>query len=243
MVNDLTVHLVDDQEMPRRSLTFLLVSSGFAVRAYDSVSAFLDQLPISGRACLIKVMRMSHLDGLQLLERLNLLNADIPTIFVTGDGDVADGRPGHEGRSGRFHQEAIRGRGPDCRHQSGRAPQGRRLIVRSGQRKGGLSASAIDRPGTSGSGGGARWPAEQDDRLQSWYQLTDRRGSSCQRHGQDGSPQSGRIDADGPHLQRDRAPCAEQNGLACDANNNYFRLHSTKPLKPFIYGLLSIRVY
>jgi two-component system response regulator FixJ len=89
MVNDLTVHLVDDQEMPRRSLTFLLVSSGFAVRAYDSVSAFLDQLPISGRACLIKVMRMSHLDGLQLLERLSLLNADIPTIFVTGDGDVA----------------------------------------------------------------------------------------------------------------------------------------------------------
>lgn len=89
MANDLTVHLVDDQEVQRRSLTFLLVSAGFAVRAYDSASAFLEQLPISGRACLISVMRMSHLDGLRLLERLNLLNADIPTIFVTGDGDVA----------------------------------------------------------------------------------------------------------------------------------------------------------
>jgi two-component system response regulator FixJ len=89
MVNDLTVHLVDDQEIQRRSLTFLLLSSGFAVRAYDSASAFLDQLPISGRACLIKVMRLSHFDGLQLLERLHLLNADIPTILVTGDGDVA----------------------------------------------------------------------------------------------------------------------------------------------------------
>jgi two-component system response regulator FixJ len=89
MANDLTVHLVDDQEMPRRSLTFLLVSSGFAVRAYDSASAFLDQLPVSDRACLIKVMRAPHHDGLQLLEQLNLLNADIPTILVTGDGDVA----------------------------------------------------------------------------------------------------------------------------------------------------------
>jgi two-component system response regulator FixJ len=89
MANDLTVHLVDDQEIPRRSLAFLLISAGFAVRAYDSASAFLDQLPVSGRGCLVKVMRLSHLDGLQLLERMSLLNADIPTIFVTGDGDVA----------------------------------------------------------------------------------------------------------------------------------------------------------
>ncbi|WP_112945418.1 MULTISPECIES: response regulator transcription factor [unclassified Rhizobium] len=88
MANDLTVHLVDDQEIPRRSLTFLLISSGFAVRAYESASAFLDQLPVSGRACLVKVTRMSCTDGLQLLERLNALNANIPTILVGGDGDV-----------------------------------------------------------------------------------------------------------------------------------------------------------
>jgi two-component system response regulator FixJ len=89
MANDLTVHLVDEQEMPRRSLTFLLASSGFAVRVYDSASAFLDRLPTSGRACLIKVMGMSDHDGLELLAQLSLLNADIPTILVTGDGDVA----------------------------------------------------------------------------------------------------------------------------------------------------------
>lgn len=89
MTNDLTVHLVDDEEMPRRSLTILLVSAGFAVRAHDTASAFLDQLPVSGRACLITDVRMSHNDGLELLGRLRSLNADIPTIFVTGDGDIA----------------------------------------------------------------------------------------------------------------------------------------------------------
>jgi two-component system response regulator FixJ len=89
MTNDLTVHLVDDEEMPRRSLTILLVSAGFAVRVHDTASAFLDQLPVSGRACLITDVRMSHNDGLELLGRLRSLNADIPTIFVTGDGDIA----------------------------------------------------------------------------------------------------------------------------------------------------------
>jgi two-component system response regulator FixJ len=89
MTNDLTVHLVDDEEMPRRSLTILLVSAGFAVRVHDTASAFLDQLPVSGKACLITDVRMSHIDGLELLERLRSLNADIPTIFVTGDGDIA----------------------------------------------------------------------------------------------------------------------------------------------------------
>ncbi len=89
MANDLTVHIVDDEETQRRSLTFLLISAGFAVRAHDSTSAFLDQLPVSGRACIVKVMETSRRDEFQLLERLCLLDADIPTIFVARDGDVA----------------------------------------------------------------------------------------------------------------------------------------------------------
>ncbi|TCU40095.1 response regulator transcription factor [Rhizobium azibense] len=89
MANDLTVHLVDDEEPSRRSLTFLLVSAGFAVRAHESAKAFLDVVSISERACVVVDLRMPHVDLIGLLERLRRFSSDIPAIVITGHGDVA----------------------------------------------------------------------------------------------------------------------------------------------------------
>ncbi|NKJ98065.1 response regulator [Rhizobium leguminosarum bv. viciae] len=89
MANDLTIHLVDDEESLRRSVTFLLVSAGFAVRAHSCARAFLELLPLSGRNCLVTDLRMPHVDGIELLHRLHDFNADVPAIVITGRGDVA----------------------------------------------------------------------------------------------------------------------------------------------------------
>jgi two-component system response regulator FixJ len=89
MANDLTIHLVDDEESLRRSVTFLLVSAGFAVRAHSCAKAFLELLPLSGRNCLVTDLRMPHVDGIELLHRLHDFNTDVPTIVITGQGDVA----------------------------------------------------------------------------------------------------------------------------------------------------------
>lgn len=89
MANDLTIHLVDDEESLRRSLTFLLVSAGFAVRAHGCANAFLELLPLSGRSCLVTDLRMPDVDGIELLHRLRQLSADVPAIVITGQGDVA----------------------------------------------------------------------------------------------------------------------------------------------------------
>ncbi|OHV26508.1 response regulator [Rhizobium sp. RMa-01] len=89
MTNDLTIHLVDDEEALRRSLTFLLVSAGFAVRAHSCAKAFLDLLPLSGRSCLVTDLRMPDVDGIELLHRLRRFNMDVPAIVITGQGDVA----------------------------------------------------------------------------------------------------------------------------------------------------------
>ena len=89
MANDLTIHLVDDEESFRRSLTFLLVSAGFAVRTHSSAKAFLDLLPVSEKSCLITDLRMSGIDGIELLERLRHVGVDIPTIVISGHGDIA----------------------------------------------------------------------------------------------------------------------------------------------------------
>ena len=89
MTNDLTIHLVDDEEVLRRSLTFLLVSAGFAVRAHSCAKAFLDILPLSGRNCLVTDLRMPDVNGIELLHRLHRFSADVPAIVITGQGDIA----------------------------------------------------------------------------------------------------------------------------------------------------------
>jgi two-component system response regulator FixJ len=89
MANDLTIHLVDDEESLRRSLTFLLVSAGFAVRAHSCAKAFLELLPLSGRSCLVTDLCMPHINGIELLHRLQRLSMDVPAIVITGQGDIA----------------------------------------------------------------------------------------------------------------------------------------------------------
>jgi two-component system response regulator FixJ len=89
MANDLTIHLVDDEESLRRSLTFLLVSAGFAVRAHSCAKAFLERLPLSGRSCLVTDLCMPHVDGIELLHRLRRFGMDVPAIVITGQGDIA----------------------------------------------------------------------------------------------------------------------------------------------------------
>ena len=89
MANDLTIHLVDDEEALRRSLTFLLASAGFAVRAHSCANAFLDLLPLSGRNCLVTDLRMPDVNGIELLHHLRRFSADVPAIVITGQGDIA----------------------------------------------------------------------------------------------------------------------------------------------------------
>lgn len=89
MRNDLTVHVIDDEEAFRRSLTFLLASAGFAVRAHDSAAAFLQLLPLPSPACLVTDLRMPDIDGVELLKRLRKMDVEIPSIVITGVGDVA----------------------------------------------------------------------------------------------------------------------------------------------------------
>jgi len=89
MTNDLTVHVVVDDDIPRRHLIILLVSAGFAVRTHKTSSVFRNQLPMSGRACLLIDIGLAHVEAPRLLAQLRSLNVDIPTIFLSGSSNVA----------------------------------------------------------------------------------------------------------------------------------------------------------
>ena len=96
------VYLVDDEDVVREALTWLLrsrrlLSDGFA--SAEAFEAMLDARP--GRSqgwpdapsCLLLDVRMPGMSGLALFERLIErgicgVNAALPVIFLTGHGDV-----------------------------------------------------------------------------------------------------------------------------------------------------------
>ena len=87
-MDDYTVHIVDDEEAVRKSLAFMLTMNGFAVRVHDSASAFLQFAPGARDAVLITDLRMPDMSGVDLIRRLGQQKVRIPSVVITGHGDV-----------------------------------------------------------------------------------------------------------------------------------------------------------
>ncbi len=87
MTADGTVHVVDDDEAIRDSLTVLLGAAGFAVAAYPSAEAFLTGAT-HGPGCVLIDVRMPGMGGLELQEELARRGRRIPVILMTGHADV-----------------------------------------------------------------------------------------------------------------------------------------------------------
>jgi two-component system response regulator FixJ len=85
---DYVVHVVDDDETVRKSLAFLLTTAGFTVRLHESATAFLSVAPTIRNGCLITDVRMPDMSGVDLLRKLHSLPNRIPSIVITGHGDV-----------------------------------------------------------------------------------------------------------------------------------------------------------
>jgi len=86
--DDFTVHIVDDEEPVRKSLAFMLTVNGFAVRIHESATAFLQFAPGARDAVLITDLRMPDMSGVDLIRRLAALQTKIPSLVITGHGDV-----------------------------------------------------------------------------------------------------------------------------------------------------------
>jgi two-component system, LuxR family, response regulator FixJ len=82
------VHIIDDDEALRESLTFLLRTARIDVESHASAADFLNSLPHPHLHCVITDVRMPGMTGLDLLRRLRELKIDVPVIVITGHGDV-----------------------------------------------------------------------------------------------------------------------------------------------------------
>lgn len=87
-MTDPIVHVIDDDEAMRDSLSFLLDTAGFRARTYESAVAFLARRDELEPGCIVTDVRMPEMTGLDLVRRLKETGAPHPVIVITGHGDV-----------------------------------------------------------------------------------------------------------------------------------------------------------
>ncbi len=85
------VYIVDDERAVRESLEDLLASVSLRTRSFASVQEFLNSELIDAPSCLVLDVRMPGQSGMEFLGNLAQLGLRLPTIVITGHGDIAMG--------------------------------------------------------------------------------------------------------------------------------------------------------
>ena len=83
-----TVFVVDDDAVMRDALAQLLETAGLQVAAHADGPAFLAAYEADRTGCLLLDMAMPGMTGLEVQAALNARGLTIPTIFLTGHGDI-----------------------------------------------------------------------------------------------------------------------------------------------------------
>jgi two-component system, LuxR family, response regulator FixJ len=82
------VHIIDDDDALRDSLSFLLSTAGIATIVHDSAAAYLSDTRRSVSGCIVTDVRMPGISGIDLLRKLKADGSSMPVIVMTGHGDV-----------------------------------------------------------------------------------------------------------------------------------------------------------
>lgn len=82
------VHLVDDDDAVRRSVAFMLKTSGLLVKSYASGNEFLRDARKLEHGCVLLDIRMPGMDGLEVQQEMQKIGVDFPVIIMTGHGDI-----------------------------------------------------------------------------------------------------------------------------------------------------------
>lgn len=84
----ITVFVVDDDEAVRDSIRMLLEAEGLTTKCFAGGKEFFDYYRSADKGCLILDMLMPEMNGLAVLDKLNLMEAPLPVVFITGHGDI-----------------------------------------------------------------------------------------------------------------------------------------------------------
>ncbi len=135
------VFVVDDEESMRELLDILLGKDGYNVRTFEDPARALDAVGESAPDLVISDLKMPKMNGLELLEKLKLIEPDLPVIVITAfsswDTAVSAMRLGaYDYIKKPFDNESIR-------TIVRRAVEQHRLADRTGSGAGGVGAESI----------------------------------------------------------------------------------------------------
>lgn len=82
------IWIVDDDPKVRQSLSDLLESVGYRVRAFESGAQMLAVVEELGQGCVVLDVRLGGESGLKVQANLAERNLDVPIVFVSGHADV-----------------------------------------------------------------------------------------------------------------------------------------------------------
>jgi two-component system CheB/CheR fusion protein len=82
------LHVVDDDPAIAAAIRELFEVEGLAVQTYSSGEAFLDAFRPGREGCLLIDLRLPGITGLEVMRRLRAAGHHLPSIVITGQGDL-----------------------------------------------------------------------------------------------------------------------------------------------------------
>jgi len=82
------IHVIDDDEAVRASLSFVLEMADLPARTYGSAAEFLAIADGLTSGCVVTDVRMPEMSGLELVRGMKANGVNLPVVMVTGHGDV-----------------------------------------------------------------------------------------------------------------------------------------------------------
>jgi two-component system CheB/CheR fusion protein len=84
-----TVFLIDDDDALRETMREVIEGEGRPVEAFANCEAFLDVYHPGRKGCLLVDARLPGMSGIALLQQLKAENRALPSIMITGQGDIS----------------------------------------------------------------------------------------------------------------------------------------------------------
>lgn len=82
-----SIAIVDDDQSVGRMLLRVISAEGFDVQWFKSAEEFLDSGTLGDYACLILDVNLPGMSGIELQQRLNDADLEIPVVFISGQAD------------------------------------------------------------------------------------------------------------------------------------------------------------
>ena len=101
------VHLIDDDDAVRASLSLLIGTVGLRTQGWSDPQAFIEGFDRGGIGAIVLDVRMPGISGLAVLETLMAQGVDQPVIMLTGHGTVEMCRRAFKAGAAEFLEKPV----------------------------------------------------------------------------------------------------------------------------------------